>query len=163
MQKPENKFRKWFIERLEAHVRVQSPHAKFVAQKHADYASGGVLDMDVAINGYTLWIEFKHLPAVVRGRQLDVSALQAAEAQRRVANGVPALVVLGLGSGGKQGYPVAIYEASRGTAAGTPFPAQAMPNDFGDVETALTVIYSMAFVYAEQSYNAFKYVSRQQL
>jgi hypothetical protein len=146
--KPENKFRLWFIERFREYVLASSPHARFRATKHADYANAGVLDMDLAINGMTIWIEFKLIPQCVKERKLDVSDLQKDELHELTQAGVSASVLVGLPLGPRKGYAVALLDAN--------VPTHLKRSDFGPAEAVFSILYAKAYVSSEQAYNRFK-------
>jgi hypothetical protein len=148
--KPENKFRVWFLARLKLFVQGLSPQATFVSQKHADYASGGVLDQDVAINGYDFWVEFKLIPTLQKARKLAVSDLQKVELRRRLFAGVPGVLVVGLPLGPRNGYDVAVFVGE--------VPETVCRGDFRPASDAYRVLYNLAASYAEQAHNKFRAV-----
>jgi hypothetical protein len=70
MLKPENKFRKWFIEKAEGYLCDHYPDIRTHYQKHADMVAAGIPDMDIAICGITMWIEFKLLETCKEKRKI---------------------------------------------------------------------------------------------
>jgi len=96
--KPENAFRKWFISAFTTAVTgVYDAPVRF--QKHADYATQGVPDLDMSINGITCWLEIKFLPSCSeKGRVLNVTPLQKENLLSAYRAGVPAGVLVGIKS-----------------------------------------------------------------
>lgn len=149
--KPENKFRVWFIERLRADILARHPHATFSSRKHADYANAGIPDMDISINGITLWLEFKLVPKVTKERKIDVTDLQRDELSTLTKARVPAGVLVGLPLGPRQGYEVAYYDQT--------IPTSVRRTDFGPLQAVFNILYSQAYVSAEQAFNLFKLIA----
>ena len=136
MMKPENKFRTWFIDKARGHLNRHYPGLRVRFQKHADYVTSGIPDMDIAIAGVTLWFEFKHLPSCVKGRKLDVTALQMAHLNSLAEAGVGRGLLVGLALGPRQGYDVALYHAG--------IPSVAHRNDFRPWTVVVDKIFEMA-------------------
>lgn len=153
--KPETKFRNWFIQKLREYVLAKGPTATFRAQKHADYATAGVPDVDISINGITMWLEFKLIPQCAKERKLDVTELQRVELSSIADACVRSGVLVGLPLGPRQGYEVAYLDE--------PIPATIKRADFGPVEAICSVLYSQAYVSAESAHNRFKYISLSRL
>ena len=134
--KPENKFRTWFLAKFKGWLNQAHPGSTLVARKHADYATSGILDMSLTINGITVWTEFKQIPACVRGRKLDVSDLQRTEIEAYTVNGAPACVVVGLPLGPRLGYDVALFKF--------PIPENVYRDNFRWHTTIFEELYGMA-------------------
>jgi len=134
--KPENKFRTWFIDKFAGWVNQAYPHWRIVTKKHADYATSGTLDMSIAINGITVWVEFKLIPSMKEHRKLDVSAIQRAELAVFARAGVPCCVVVGLPLGPRKGYDVALYHSV--------IPEECHRDHFGSLERAFNQLAGLA-------------------
>jgi hypothetical protein len=145
--KPENKFRTWFLDKFRGWLNFVHPGSTFVARKHADYATSGILDMSLTINGMTVWAEFKQVPTCVRGRFLDVSELQRVELDTYTQAGAPACVLVGLPLGRGLGYDVALFKS--------PVPSQVYRNDFGRMALVFEDLYRLAHTAAHFSANRF--------
>lgn len=109
MMKPENKFRKWFEKEFQLYMGLQYPTACVRIQKHADYATGGIADLDISINGMTLWVEVKLLTSCHAERKLNVTPLQRNFLEQCAKVGVPSGVLVGLAFGPRRGYDVALF------------------------------------------------------
>lgn len=107
--KPENKFRKWFLEKFQGHMNQTYPGVKITVQKHADYATDGIADIDLSINGMTCWLEVKLLTSCKEERKLNVTPLQRAYLEGRAKGGVPTGLLVGLALGPRKGYDVALF------------------------------------------------------
>jgi hypothetical protein len=147
MQKPENKFRIWFLTKFRGWLGQVHPGVTFVARKHADYATSGILDMSLTINGMTVWTEFKQVPTCVKGRKLDVSELQRVELDTYTEAGAPACVLVGLHLGKGLGYDVAIFKS--------PVPKEVFRSDFRRMGDVFKVLYEMAYIASLNSNNKF--------
>ena len=145
--KPENKFRTWFVEKFRGWLHQVHPGATFVARKHADYATGGILDMSLTVNGITVWTEFKLIPKIEKERKLDVSELQRAEIDEYSRAGAPVVVLVGLPLGPRKGYDVAFYNQA--------VPEKAYRNDFGCHTDAFDYVYSLAEKGAQRALDKF--------
>lgn len=128
--KPENKFRKWFIVNFMNVLNANYKYAKIRVQKHADYVTQGIPDLDIGVNGMTCWIEVKCVDTCsLKGRRLDVTELQRSNIESAAQAGIPAGVLVGLKSQSRHSPP---YRAAF-------FPAGSVPthvksHDFVPVE-----------------------------
>lgn len=147
--KPENKFRTWFVERATEYLRSHYPGLRVRFQKHADYVTSGVPDMDIAIGGVTLWCEFKLLPSCQKERKLNVTALQMEYLSSLAQAGVGRGLLVGLALGPRKGYDVAIYHEA--------IPTVAHRNDFRPWTFVVNEILSMA---QSRAANAHFYLSQ---
>lgn len=111
MLKPENKFRVWFTERFKAHLLLHHPGMTYRVQKHADYATSGIPDLDIIICGITMWVECKLVPKITKKRTLDVSELQLFQLRDIAEAGAPAGLLVGLPLGPRKGYLAAWFSA----------------------------------------------------
>lgn len=145
--KPENKFRTWFVAKFRGWLNQAHPGATFVARKHADYATGGILDMSLTVNGVTVWTEFKLIPKIERERKLDISELQRAEIDEYSRAGAPVVVLVGLPLGPRQGYDVAFFNKD--------VPQTVLRSDFGRTEGAFAYVYSLAETGAKRALDKF--------
>lgn len=143
--KPENKFRTWFVARATEYIRSHYPGLHIRCQKHADYVTSGVPDMDIAIGGMTIWLEFKVFTSLEKERKLNVTALQRDYLNSLTQAGVPAGVLVGLALGPRKGYDVALYHC------GTP--SSAPRSDFRPWTTAVEKILQMAKAGAVNSHH----------
>ena len=107
--KPENKFRKWFLEKFTEQMFLRHRGTTVTVQKHADYATDGIADIDLSINGMTMWLEVKLLTSCQEERKLHVTPLQRAYLEGRAKGGVPAGLLVGLALGPRKGYRVALF------------------------------------------------------
>ncbi len=107
--KPENKFRKWFIDRFTEYMFVHHRDAKVTVQKHADYATTGIADISLSINGMTAWYEVKLLTSCKEERKLHATPIQRAFLESRAKAGVPSGLLVGLALGPRKGYAVALF------------------------------------------------------
>lgn len=107
--KPENKFRKWFLDKFEGQMNQAYPGTPVTVQKHADYATDGIADIDLSINGMTMWLEVKLLTSCKEERKLNVTPLQRAYLEGRAKGGVPTGLLVGLSLGPRKGYLVALF------------------------------------------------------
>jgi hypothetical protein len=146
--KPENKFRTKFVEKFQEWLNQVHPGASFVSRKHADYATGGILDMSLTINGVTVWTEFKLIPQCEKERKLEISDLQRAELDEYTRAGAAAVVLVGLPLGPRRGYESAIFQQA--------IPTKVYRGDFRRVEVVFDVLYSMAETAAKRSVEKFK-------
>ena len=115
--KPENTFRTWFIEKTKGYVNQHYPRLPLRFQKHADYVTSGVPDMDVSMAGLTIWLEVKCLPTCTKARTLHVTALQRAHLDSLAEVGVGRGLLVGLALGPRKGYDVAFYHETLPTVA----------------------------------------------
>jgi len=151
--KPENKFRLWYIKSFQSYLHTRYPGTITSVQKHADYATGGIPDLDITINGFTLWVEVKLLPACTRARRLDVSDLQRDNLAKKYAAGAPSGVLVGLPLGPRRGYTAAWFP--------TPEIPRVVTNScFVDVQQTMDALYHMAKEYAERTH--LKFIQRPQ-
>jgi hypothetical protein len=135
--KPENKFRKWFIDRFTEQMFLRYRGAIITAQKHADYATDGIADIDLSINGMTMWLEVKLLTSCKAERKLDVTPLQRAYLENRAKGGVPTGLLVGLSLGPRKGYLVALF---------IPPISEVVHRDmFRPVDEVVSRIYSLAY------------------
>jgi hypothetical protein len=146
--KPENKYRTWFIDKFKGWLNQAHPGTTFVSRKHADYATGGILDMSLTINGVTVWTEFKQVPQCEKERKLEVSDLQRAELDEYTRAGAAAVVLVGLPLGPRRGYESAIFQQA--------IPTKVYRGDFRRMEVVFDVLYSMAETAAKRSVEKFK-------
>ncbi len=109
--KPENKFRTWFTEKFKDYLTLKYPTLTYKVQKHADYATQGIPDIDIIIAGMTIWIECKLTPQCVTKRKLDVTELQRQELRHIAQAGAPAGLLVGLPLGPRKGYMAAWFDA----------------------------------------------------
>lgn len=107
--KPENKFRGWFLERFATYMKLRYPSAKVTVQKHADYATTGIADISLSINGMTAWYEIKLLTSCKEERKLHATPIQRAFLESRAEAGVPSGLLVGLALGPRKGYKVALF------------------------------------------------------
>lgn len=107
--KPENKFRQWFLDKFTLHMFGNYTGARVTVQKHADYATTGIADIDLSINGITMWIEVKLLTSCKEERKLHVTPIQRAYLENRAKGGVPTGLLVGLALGPRKGYLVALF------------------------------------------------------
>ena len=107
--KPENKFRKWFLEEFNRYMKRERPGTLITVQKHADYATDGIADIDLSINGMTCWLEVKLLTSLKEERRLHVTPLQRAFLEGHAKGGVPSGLLVGLALGPRKGYDVALF------------------------------------------------------
>lgn len=142
--KPENTFRTWFIEKARGYLNHRYPGLRVRFQKHADYVTSGIPDMDMAIGGLTVWYEFKCLPSCQKERKLNVTALQLAHLRSLAEAGVGRGLLVGLALGPRKGYDVALYHET--------IPTVAHRNDFRPWAIVVDDVLSMAKYYAEQSH-----------
>lgn len=133
--KPENKFRKWFIERFQSCMQSQYDGVSIRVQKHADYATDGIPDLDISVNGMTAWIEVKCLDACKRERKINVTPLQRNNLCSAARAGVPSGLLVGLSLGPRKGYLVAFYKAAD-------IPDTVCRDSFRDVEHVTSYMYS---------------------
>lgn len=146
--KPENKFRKWFLERLQKHMAHCHPNTKITVQKHADYATDGIADIDLSINGMTCWLEIKLLTSLKEERKLHVTPLQRAYLEGRAKGDVPTGLLVGLALGPRKGYLAALF---------VPPISEVVHRDmFRQSEHVMEQIYSMAYTAARASAKAFE-------
>ena len=143
--KPENKFRTWFIEKARGYLNQHYPGLRVRFQKHADYVTSGVPDMDIAIGGLTLWYEFKCLPSCKKERKLDVTPLQQAYLRELTEAGVGRGLLVGLALGPRKGYGVAVYH--------TTLPTHAHRDDFRPWTIVVDEILSLAKYHASKSHH----------
>jgi len=146
--KPENKFRTWFIEKAREYLRQHYPGVRARFQKHADYVTSGVPDMDIALAGITLWFEFKQLPSCKKERKLDVTPLQRDYLRELAEVGVGRGLLVGLALGPRKGYDVALYH--------TAIPTSAQRNDFRPWTIVVDKMVEMAKCVAINSHNEFE-------
>lgn len=141
--KPENKFRIWFIDKARGYLTQKYPtlHVRF--QKHADYVTSGIPDMDIAIEGMTLWYEFKLLASCKKERKLDVTPLQMAHLRELAEACVGRGLLVGLALGPRKGYDVAVYHEA--------IPSVALRNDFRPWTIVVNEILQMAKLHAMRS------------
>lgn len=146
--KPENKFRKWFLDKFQLHMNHCHPNTKITVQKHADYATDGIADIDLSINGMTCWLEVKLLTSLKEERKLHVTPLQRAYLEGRAKGGVPTGLLVGLALGPRKGYHVALFVP--------PISEVAHRDMFRQPEHVMERIYSMAYAAARASAKAFQ-------
>lgn len=142
--KPENTFRTWFIGKAQGYLSQRYPGLRVRFQKHADYVTSGIPDMDMAIGGLTVWYEFKCLPSCQKERKLNVTALQLAHLRSLAEAGVGRGLLVGLALGPRKGYDVALYHET--------LPTVAHRNDFRPWTIVVDEILSMAKYHAAQSH-----------
>lgn len=146
--KPENKFRKWFIDRFAEQMVLRHKGTKTTVQKHADYATDGIADIDLSINGITMWLEVKLLTSCKAERKLDVTPLQRAYLENRAKGGVPTGLLVGLALGPRKGYRVALF---------VPPISEVVHRDmFRHVDDVVARLYSMAHAGAINALKAFE-------
>jgi len=145
--KPENKFRKWFLDKFTAQMFVEHRDARVTVQKHADYATDGIADIDLSINGMTMWLEVKLLTSCKEERKLHVTPLQRAYLENRAKGGVPTGLLVGLSLGPRKGYLVALF---------VPPISEVVHRDmFRPVDDVVSRLYSLAYTAARLSVERF--------
>jgi hypothetical protein len=144
--KPENKFRLWFVERATEYLRSHYLGLRVRFQKHADYVTSGIPDMDIAIGGITLWYEFKNLPSCKKERMLNVTPLQMGHLRELAEAGVSRGLLVGLTLGPRKGYDVALYHET--------IPTHASRNEFRPWTVVVNEILWEAKEAALRSHNA---------
>ena len=145
--KPENKFRNWFIGQFRVWAEKEHPGCKVRVQKHADYATDGIPDIDLAIHGMTMWLEVKLLTSCQEVRKINVTPLQRANLEQSASAGVPAGLLIGLALGPRKGYRVAVFVP--------PLSEVAHRDMFRPVELACEKLYAMADEASSRSYARF--------
>lgn len=148
--KPENKFRTWFIDKSRGYLNQRYPGLRVRFQKHADYVTSGIPDMDIALAGITLWYEFKLLTTCKKERKLNVTALQMEHLRSLAEAGVGCGLLVGLALGPRKGYDVALYHET--------IPAVAHRNDFRPWTIVVDEILSVAKGHAAQSHRVLSQV-----
>jgi hypothetical protein len=145
--KPENKFRKWFLDNFRTYMLAHYPTVKITVQKHADYATDGIADIDVSINGMTMWLEVKLLTSCQEERKLHVTPLQRGYLETRAKGGVPTGLLVGLALGPRKGYRVAVF---------IPPISEVVHRDmFRPMESVAERLYAMARQAAHTAHTAF--------
>jgi len=146
--KPENKFRKWFETQFKAYMNSEYPALRVRVQKHADYATDGIPDLDVAINGMTFWLEVKLFQSCQRERMLHVTPLQRANLQAAASVGVPAGVLVGLSLGPRKGYRAALFYP--------PIPFSVELDEFLDIQDVVERLFTAASDASFRSFSLFR-------